>query len=299
MTAAPDLAAPRRLALAQPAAAGAWLAELPELVARRARAWELTVERVAAPGGRTSMTVLVRRADGTPAALKLCAPGTSAALEAAALARWDGRGAVRALEAAPEDGALLLERLHGETSLRSLPETKAMLEAVSALHRLWVPPGAGHPFPTVAERTAGLAADGADLPEGAGPLIAEALAARAELLAGPPEEVLLHGDFRQGAVLAADTGRSPWLAVGPDPLVGERAYDLARLSRDRLHDLIASAGAPAITRRRMTKLAASVEADPERLRGWTLFRAVESGIRAHGEGRRTDAEALLEFATWL
>uniref|UniRef100_UPI0034DE381D aminoglycoside phosphotransferase family protein n=2 Tax=Streptomyces TaxID=1883 RepID=UPI0034DE381D len=114
-----------------------------------------------------------------------------------------------------------------------------------------------------------------------------------------PEEVLLHGDFRQGAVLAADTGRAPWLAVGPDPLVGERAYDLARLSRDRLHDLIASAGAPAITRRRMTKLAASVEADPERLRGWTLFRAVESGIRAHGEGRRTDAEALLEFATWL
>ncbi|MGW8851653.1 aminoglycoside phosphotransferase family protein [Streptomyces xiamenensis] len=298
MTAAPDLAPPLRLTRAQPAAADTWLAGLPDLVVRLTRQWELSVERVAAPGGRTSMTVLVRRADGTPAALKLCAPGHSAELEAAALARWDGHGAVRVLEAAPDAGALVLERLHGETSLRSLPETKAMLEAVSALHRLWVDPGAGHPFPTVAERTAGLTAD-AGLPDGTGPLIAEALAARAELLAGPPEELLLHGDFRQGAVLACDSGRAPWLAVGPDPVVGERAYDLARLSRDRLHDLTASAGAPAITRRRMTKLAASVEVDPERLRGWTLFRAVESGVRAHAEDRRRDAEALLEFATWL
>ncbi len=58
----------------------------------------------------------------------------------------------------------------------------------------------------------------------AGELAAAALAAREELVAGEAETVLLHGNFRQGKVLGGD--RAPWLAVGPEPLVGERAYDL-------------------------------------------------------------------------
>ncbi|NED71679.1 kinase, partial [Streptomyces sp. SID9944] len=128
-------------------------------------------------------------------------------------------------------------------------------------------------------------------------LVAAALAAREELLAAPPERLLLHGTFRQSKVLAGD--RVPWLAVGPDPVVGESAFDLARLVRDRVEDLIASPSGPAITRRRIKRLAESLEVDRDRLRGWTLFRAVESGVRARRVGRPKDAELLLEFATWL
>ncbi len=98
-------------------------------------------------------------------------------------------------------------------------------------------------------------------------------------------------------MLAGD--RAPWLAVGPDPLVGERAYDLARLVRDRLEDQMASSAGAAGARRRVNKLADSLEVDRDRLRGWTLFRAVESGTRALAAGRRRDAELLLEFAAWL
>lgn len=283
--------------------ASEWLETLPELLESLLRRWELTDERVVSPGGRSSLTVLVRRADGTPAALKLTTPDDSAALEAAALARWDGWGAVRLLRSATQDGALLLERLHGEVSLRSLPEAKAMLEASSVLQRLWVAPEEGHGFPGVAERTgAEAAAMRARGPEEAGPLVDEALSLRDGLLADPPEHVLLHGDFRQGAVLsagAASAERARWLVVGPEPLVGERAYDLARLVRDRLHDLMASAGAPAATRRRMHKLADSLDVDRERLRGWALYRAVESGVRHVARGDRADGEALLEFAGWL
>jgi len=47
------------------------------------------------------------------------------------------------------------------------------------------------------------------------------------------------------------------------------------------------------------RLAESLEVDQERLRGWTLFRAVESGVRALRVGRGKDAELLLEFAGWL
>lgn len=286
-----------------------WLAKLPELLERVLEKWELTPERVVSPGGRSSLVTLVRQADGTPAALKLLAPYVAGARERAereraALAEWDGHGAVRALRSDAAEGALLLERLHGEMSLRSLPEAKAMLEAASAARRLWITPGPGEgggDLDTVAGHTAASSAflrSSATPPE-VRPLRDEALELREALLADPPEQVLLHGDFRQGAVLAADAGRAPWLATGPDPLLGERTYDLARLVRDRLHDLLASPGAASATRRRLNKLADSLDVDRERLRGWSLYRAVESGVRHMSSGNREDGELLLEFAGWL
>lgn len=305
-----------------------WLAELPALLERVLGQWELTPERVVSPGGRSSLITLVRQADGTPAALKLLAPYVfgareRAARESRALRVWDGHGAVRLLRVDEASGALLLERLHGEMSLRSLPEAKAMLEAASAVRRLWVTPKPEHGEeggdPAAAGETGGDGASGGPqletvaeytaagsallrspaTPEEVRPLRDEALELREGLLADPPEEVLLHGDFRQGAVLAGEPERMPWLATGPDPLLGERTYDLARLVRDRLHDLVASPGAASVTRRRLHKLADSLDVDRERLRGWTLYRAVESGIRHISSGDREDGELLLEFAGWL
>ncbi|MFJ5725763.1 aminoglycoside phosphotransferase family protein [Streptomyces sp. NPDC093149] len=277
-----------------------WLARLPALTeqALASTGQELTVDRVAAPGGRSSLVLLVTCSDGTPAALKI-APSTAAPeLEQAALAHWNGWGAVRLVATGP--GALLLERLHPEVSLRSLPEAKALLEAAGTVRRLWVEPPAGHGFETVTERTArrtepmrAFAAADPDLE----PLVSAALAARAELVADSSELLLLHGNFRQSKVLAGE--RAPWLTVGPEPLVGERAYDLARLVRDRVEDLIASPGGAVTARRRIKKLADSLDVDRERLHGWTLFRAVESGTRALAVGRRQEGELTLEFASWL
>ncbi|GAA3390211.1 aminoglycoside phosphotransferase family protein [Streptomyces roseoviridis] len=275
------------------AAAAGWLDELPELTRDTLEHTGLAAERVIAPGGRSSLVVLV------PGAVVKIAPGfTRPDLERDALAHWNGWGAVRLLDQARE-GALLLERLHPDVSLRSLPEAKALLEAAGTVRKLWVEPPAGHGFESVAERTARQAAamDAHRADAEAGELVAAALAARAELVAGPAETLLLHGCFRQGKVLAGD--RAPWLAVGPDPLVGERAYDLARLVRDRVEDLVAGSAGASTARRRVNKLADSLELDRERLRGWTLFRAVESATRALTAGRRTDAELLFEFAGWL
>jgi streptomycin 6-kinase len=310
MPSALPLDPPRRLVRTldspQDRTGGQWLAHLPELLRRMLEQWELTPERVVSPGGRSSLVTLVRLPGGTPAALKLLAPygdgsAERAEREAAALGLWDGRGAVRLLRSEPAAGALLLERLHGEMSLRSLPEDKAMLEAASAARRLWIAAGEAPALRTVAGHTdagAALLRTDATPPE-AQALRDEALELRAALLDAPPEQVLLHGDFRQGAVLAADGGRGPWLAAGPDPLLGERTYDLARLVRDRLHDLVASPGAAAATRRRLHRLADSLEVDRERLRGWALYRAVESGVRHIAGGDRQDGELLLEFADWL
>ncbi|MEV5816179.1 aminoglycoside phosphotransferase family protein [Streptomyces mutabilis] len=295
---------PRRLvrALGETAPDGDdWLEKLPAAAERAVELRELTVERVQVPGGRSSLVVLVRRSDGTPAVLKLAPRRARPESERAALAHWNGLGAVQLLdEPDGTEGVLLLERLHPDVSVRSLPESKALLEAAGTLRRLWVEPPAGHPFETVAERTGrqaeAMRAGAVTDPEVA-PLVDAAVAVRGELLAGAPEERLLHGTFRQSKVLAGD--RMPWLAVGPDPVVGESAFDLARLVRDRVEDLVAQPSGASTTRRRIKRLAESLEVDQERLRGWTLFRAVESGVRARRVGREQDAELLLEFAGWL
>ncbi|MBC2907388.1 aminoglycoside phosphotransferase family protein [Streptomyces cupreus] len=292
---------PRRLvrALGETAPdADGWLDKLPEATQQAVTLRELTVERVQVPGGRSSLVVLVRRADGTPAVLKLAPPRARPESERAALAHWAGLGAVQLLEPFVTEGVLLLERLHPDVSVRSLPEAKALLEAAGTLRRLWVEPPGDHVFETVAERTGRQAeAMRATAEAGVTALVDAALAAREELLAAPPEHRLLHGTFRQSKVLSGE--RIPWLAVGPDPVVGECAFDLARLVRDRVEDLIASPSGAATTRRRIKRLAESLDVDQERLRGWTLFRAVESGVRALRVGRQQDAELLLEFAGWL
>ncbi|MEU5890739.1 aminoglycoside phosphotransferase family protein [Streptomyces sp. NPDC047461] len=285
-------------ALGETAPGDGWLEKLPEAARLAVALRESTVERVQVPGGRSSLVLLVRRSDGTPAVLKLAPPRSRPEAERAALAHWGGLGAVQLLDEPVTEGVLLLERLHPDVSVRSLPEAKALLEAAGTLRRLWVEPPGDQVFETVAERTgrqaeamrAGVGADVADL-------VSAALTAREELLVAPPEARLLHGTFRQSKVLAAE--RTPWLAVGPDPVVGECAFDLARLVRDRVEDLIAQPSGAAITRRRIKRLAESLDVDPERLRGWTLFRAVESGMRARRVGRSQDAELLLEFAAWL
>ncbi|MFI9240897.1 aminoglycoside phosphotransferase family protein [Streptomyces sp. NPDC053079] len=286
------------------AAARQWLAALPDIARECLARWELTPERVQMPGGRTGMVVLVRQADGTPAALKLSPPDGTAEREHAALAHWDGRSAVRALRVDPAAGALLLERLHADVSLRSLAEAKAQLEAAATLQRLWVPPAAGHPFATVAEHTAAPAdalrsyREEPWAAEVRG-VLDEALELRDGLVAADAEEapVLLHGDYHQGSVLAAD--RAPWLAIAPRPLVGERAYDLAWLVRDRADTLLAAPGAAAAARRRVAKLSESLDVDAGRLRGWTLFRATEAGAVALARGEQRQGELLLEFAGLL
>lgn len=301
-----DLEPPERLVrtvLAWEGEAGrAWLGRLPGQVADHLDRWALTPERVLAVGGQISMIVLVKRADGTPAVLKAGMVNRETEQEHTALAHWNGRGAVRLLEADPAEGVLLEERLQPDVSLRSLAEPKAMLEAAGVLQRLWVAPAADHPFTSVADYTGALAEllerrrqepYAAEVRELAG----EALAAREELVASGPESVLLHGDYHHGNVLAGE--RMPWLAIDPKPLVGERAYDLAWLARDRLPTLAAQPGSRAAARRRLTRLAASLDVDADRLRGWALFRAVEAGVWYLSVGGREDGELLLEFASWL
>ncbi|CAM5532940.1 aminoglycoside phosphotransferase family protein [Streptomyces diastaticus] len=274
----------------------AWRQRLPDLVEEALGACGAVPERVHAPGGRSSVVVLVRLPEDTPAVLKLAPPSAVPEAEALALERWDGWGACRLLDR-PAPGTLLLERLRPDVSLRSLAQAKALLEAADTLRKLWVEAPADGVVPTVAERTAAQAACLAEAPELYRPLADAALTARSGLLTDAPENLLLHGAYGQGKVLAG--ARAPWLAVGPSPVTGERAYDLARLGLDRVEDLVGADTGGSSSRRRLSRLADSLDVDRERLRAWTLFRATYGGVAALRRGRRPTGEALLEYAGWL
>ncbi|GAA0702782.1 aminoglycoside phosphotransferase family protein [Kitasatospora atroaurantiaca] len=302
-----QITVPERLAETARAMEGeraeAWLATLPATFAEHLTRWGLTLERIFEPGGRISLIGYVRHSDDlTPAVLKAGLITPETAQEHAALTHWAGRGAVLLLDSDPAAGVLLLERLYGDIPLRSLAEAKAMLEATSLLQRLWVPPAAGHPFTSVADHVATLSAGlrrRRALPGAAEALalVDEALETAEGLLADRSEQLLLHGDFHHGNVLAAD--RAPWLAIDPKPLVGERAYDLAWLAQDRMDTLAGSPGPRGAARRRLHQLADAVEVDHDRLRGWTLFRTVEAGLWSLEAGDTDAAELYLEFADWL
>lgn len=123
----------------------AWLRGLPDLLDRLARRWSLTVEnhfpdiayKYVAPAARFGP-------DGhpTPCVLKVSRRIAEAADEIAALRLWNGRGAARLIEADPEIGALLIERVQPGTMLVDLAETNddaATIIAAGVLRRLWEP----------------------------------------------------------------------------------------------------------------------------------------------------------------
>ncbi|MFI6580504.1 aminoglycoside phosphotransferase family protein [Embleya sp. NPDC050493] len=278
-----------------------WLAGLPDAVAEYARRWELTVERAVIPGGALSLTLLVRRPDGTPATLKLGLIDRYTAHEASALALWNGVGAVRLLDADPEHGALLLERLQPDVSLRSLAEDRAMLEAAEVVRKLWVGPPADCAIEPVADRAEhwgeSIPRRYADL---AGPcpaaLVEEAVTLCRELAASQPEVVVLHTDLHHGNVLAAE--RAKWLAIDPRPMLGERAFDLGALVRDRMATVVAEPRPQALVRRRVTWLANALDLDAERVRGWALVQALALGLWCMSVEDPV-GEDLLSVAEWL
>src|SRR5699024_9585308 len=121
-----------------------------------AAVWGLDLDAMARDYGDWNQILFVHRG-GTPYVLKLTGDGHSAADEAAALAAWDGDGAVRLIAQAPD--ARLLERLDPDQSVASLPLADALPIHADLVRRLCVPAPEGLP------RLVSTAASVAELPD--------------------------------------------------------------------------------------------------------------------------------------
>jgi streptomycin 6-kinase len=270
-------------------AGAAWLGDLPRLVAECATRWSLDVGEPFTDAN-VSLVLAAQRVDGSPAVLKLQFPHRESEFEAAALARWGGRGAVRLLAHDPARRALLLERCRPGTPLSAAGPDEALAVLGGLVDRLSV--AAGHRIGTLAEEADrwrdGLAARwaraGRPCPRPLVDAAAERLAALAPTQGAP---VLVHQDLHSGNVLAAR--REPWLAIDPKPLAGEREFAVAPVVRDA-----ALGHRPELVLRRLDALVDRLGLDGERARGWALAQAVAWGFDGDAPSRRN-----LEVAAWL
>jgi streptomycin 6-kinase len=246
-------------------------------VAELVEEWSLALEPPFEPA-HISLVVPVRREDGSAAVLKINFPEPESEREAAALAFWDGAGAARLLARDDERRALLLERCLPGTSLWEVEEDKANTIAAEVLGQLWQAPPAGE-FRSLADEAARWAESLPVTWEQAGRPFDQALLDQAVefLRAVPPPEdaALLHQDLHGGNVLRSERG---WLAIDPKPLVGERAFDVASLLRDRRDELARDPDAAGRIQGRLDFYSDRLGLDRERVRGWGIAHALAWGF---------------------
>ncbi|MFB4276365.1 aminoglycoside phosphotransferase family protein [Nonomuraea sp. MTCD27] len=275
----------------------AWTAGLPALAERYLDEWDLRLDGEPAHG-IVALVLPVVRADGTRAALKLQPVTGETADEAVALRAWAGDGCVRLLDADPETGTLLLERLDAGRSLAAVPDVMEALETVAGLLRRLV----AHPAPEGVRRLGDIARDMLDD-------VGEALAvlprerdrhwlrwcasAVAELVAEPGDR-LLHWDLHYDNVLAAD--REPWLAIDPKPLAGDPGFDLMPVLWNRWDEVVATGDVPRAVLRRFDFMVDGLGLDRRRAAGWTLGRALQNCLWDAQDGDRELSEIQLAIA---
>jgi streptomycin 6-kinase len=264
----------------------AWLERLPITIADCERRWSLVVAQPV-PNLSYNYVAPAVRSDGAEAILKLGVPNPELRSELAALQLYDGHGCVRLLDADPDQGYLLLERLRPGTPLADLADDEqATAIAAEVMRQLWRPVPPDHPFPTVAGWAKGMQRLRAEFGGGTGPFPAPLveLAERlfGELLGSIDTPVLLHGDLHHWNILAAD--RQPWLAIDPKGIVGEPAYEVGALLRNRLE---VAPDVKRLTTRRVDQLAEALGFDRARLLSWSIAQAVLSAwwsYEDHGSG---------------
>jgi streptomycin 6-kinase len=231
-----------------------------------------------------SLVAPVLTSSGERAALKLQWPHRESEHEAAALAEWAGRGAVRLLDHDPELHALVLERCEPGTPLsRAAGLDEAIDAMVDIVGKLSVPT-TDAAFTTLADEAASWHGSIEREWEQAGrPFERELLDHVLELLERLPatqgEQVLVHQDLHADNVLRAERG---WLAIDPKPLVGEAAFSLAGFLRSfdfwrpgELEPTAFGGTYDAVSvRRRLDETSARLDLDRSRVRDWAIAQLI-------------------------
>ncbi|MGW6377165.1 aminoglycoside phosphotransferase family protein [Rhodococcus sp. NPDC055112] len=273
-----------------------WLRRLPGLIARLLDEWGLARDGSRVWHGNVAVVIPVLLPDGTPAALKVSYPSTESAMESAALARWDGRGAVRVLRADPDEQVILLERLDPARSLLSVPVSQAIPIWGSLMRGLSSAAPDGD-FDTLSDLAARWETELPELWLRLGRpcprwLIEDAVAVCREPGAGNP--VLVHTDLHFENVLA---GPDDWRAIDPKPLAAVGEFAVAPMLWNRLADLDGRRGAG--LRARCDDLADSAGLDRELSRRWSIAREVDNHLDYLRNGETADAQRSLWVATAL
>ena len=274
---------------------------LRERVALVVARWGLALDEryPATPGSPGNFVAPARRADGTRCVLKVSPHLRETRSEISALTAFAGVGAARLLEAEPDLGALLLERIDPGSMLAGISaqdDDAATRVAVDLLRTLWRPAGSVAGLIALESWCAAYARNRDLLSHGASGFPAElfkrADAVRGELLASTDLPVVLHGDLHHFNILRSD--RAGWLAIDPKGLAGDRCFDVCQFL------LNPEPVGVSVNRRRLDIFCAELELDPQRTRQWCLVHAVLNACWSFEDGedfgsRVAYAEQTLQF----
>lgn len=256
-----------------------WIGHLPGTIDELSARWTLTVGRPFQPGGVASWVAKARNDNGDHLVLKVGWRHEEALHEADALRVWNGNGAVRLVDSVTttDTCALLIEECDPGTALSAALPPLQRDEVISELlQRLWIEPAAPHPFRPLSSMC-DLWADEFDLKLQDAPshgLDPGITAAGIELLRTLPStaarHVLLCTDLHAGNIRAA--AREPWLAIDPNPYLGDPAYDPIQYMLDASDRLTADPESF------VGRMAALLDLDRDRLRLWLFARCVQESL---------------------
>jgi streptomycin 6-kinase len=251
-----------------------WLKALPDLIARLAARWSLTLDPPF-PATRINYVAPATRVDGARCVFKVSRHLEDTRSEIAALRLWEGQGAARLLDADPEAGALLLERIEPGTMLVDTfdpDDDAATLVTADLLRQVWRPAPAASDLDSLDDWCGAYERNREALAGGEGgfpaALFRRADALRRELLASTEKPMVLHGDMHHYNVLQAR--RAPWLAIDPKGLAGDRHFDVCQFFRNPIGVRVL----PATNRRRLGIFCAELGLDRERTRDWCFVHAM-------------------------
>ncbi|GAA2224726.1 aminoglycoside phosphotransferase family protein [Promicromonospora sukumoe] len=301
MSSAPAIEVPAALAASYARSFGdegqAWIAGLPGLVADLLERWDLRRDG-ATSSGEASLVVPVVGSDGVRAVLKLQLPRAETAAALTGLRAWDGHGMVRLLDHDPGSGTMLLERLDGARTLAAVEDDTRATQILAELHaRLLVvppPPGLPHLRDVAAAMLEQVPRAVKRLADPADRRLLQDWAAVVAELAGEPGDRMLHWDLHYDNVLAAE--REPWLAIDPEPLVGDPGFDLWPALDSRWDDVVAGGDPRRMVRRRFDVLTEVLGLDREQAAGWTLGRLLQNALWDIEDGQRALAPAAVVVA---
>ena len=248
-----------------------WLDRLPRLVAECAELWSLHVGEPY-EGGEVAWVAPAELPDGAPAVLKVNFPERESEREGDALAYWAGEGAVRLLAEDEGRRALLLERCEPGTQLWAEPDgEKTLRVAAGVLRTLWRPPPPGHRFRLLAD----LAAAWAEEIGTAARSIARSATRRSRSSARPGPTRASRSSPTRTSTAATSSARR---ANRGSRSTRNRSSASGSSTRPRSCATVAgSSGRPhpeARIRRRLDQLAAELDLDRERMRGWGIAHAL-------------------------
>lgn len=253
-----------------------FLEQLPVNLAAATRKWNLKIDEPL-PVGIGGYLVSAVNGHGEKVVLKLSPTGDrqhgANEREAYALARWQGCGAARLLDADTSLGALLLERCAPGTTIDTLPDEPLItLGCQTACHLHLTPTARDRQLlPSALEMTDGTQAPpNVDRDLGLSRPAATAIEQARQLLSCSPEgPVFCHGDLNPGNLISRG---GEWVAIDPMPILAPPAYDAASLVWCKRSWLLSQPDPAAVLARRVHLAATALRTDPSAIRAWTLVR---------------------------